>query len=179
MAIRNILLLSEDFVKSNSNLSDNVFGKFLLPAIRESQEVYLQEIIGSALYQSILEKIKDNALTDPYKEFVDDYVRWYLLYQVLADVIDILDVKLANLGTVRSRDEYVDNIGDGERDRLKQNYQYKADFYCRRMQEFLLNNRNAFVELDECVCDRLNAQLNSSASTGIFLGGYRSYILPK
>ena len=179
MAIRNILLLSEDFVKSNSNLSDNVFGKFLLPAIRESQEVYLQEIIGSALYQSILEKIKDNALTDPYKEFVDDYVRWYLLYRVLADVIDILDVKLANLGTVRSRDEYVDNIGDGERDRLKQNYQYKADFYCRRMQEFLLNNRNAFVELDECVCDRLNAQLNSSASTGIFLGGYRSYILPK
>lgn len=173
MAIHNILLLSEDFIKTNSNISDNAFGKFLLPAIRESQEIYLQEIIGSALYQSILEKIKDNALTDPYKEFVDDYVRWYLLYQVLADVIDILDVKLANLGTVRSRDEYVDNIGDGERDRLKQNYQYKADFYCRRMQEFLLNNRNAFVELDECVCDRLNAQLNSSASTGIFLGGYR------
>ena len=166
-------------MKSNSNLGDNVWGKFLLPAIRESQDIYLQEIIGSALYQSILEKIKDNSLTDPYKEFVDDYVRWYLLYQVLADVIDILDVKLANLGTVRSRDEYVDNIGDGERDRLKQNYQYKADFYCRRMQEFLLNNRNAFTELDECVCDRLNAQLNSSASTGIFLGGYRSYILPK
>lgn len=179
MAIHNILLLSEDFIKSNSNISDNAFGKFLLPSIRESQDIYLQEIIGSALYQSILEKIKDNALTDPYKEFVDDYVRWYLLYQVLADVIDILDVKLANLGTVRSRDEYVDNIGDGERDRLKQNYQYKADFYCRRMQEFLLNNRNAFIELDECVCDRLNAQLNSSASTGIFLGGYRSYILPK
>ena len=179
MAIHNILLLSEDFVKTNSNLSDNVWGKFLLPAVREAQDIYLQEIIGTALYQSILEKIKDNALIDPYKEFVDDYVRWFLLYQVLTDVIDVLDVKLANLGTVRSRDEYVDNISDGERDRLKQNYQYKADFYCRRMQEYLLNNRNAFPELEQCVCDRLSAQLNSAASTGIFLGGYRSKRLLK
>ena len=166
-------------MKTNSNLGDNVWGKFLLPAIRESQDIYLQQIIGSALYESILEKIKDGSLVDPYKELVDDYVRWFLLYQVLSDVIDILDVKLANLGTVRSRDEYVDSISDGERDRLRQNYQYKADFYCKRMQEFLLNNRNAFPELDECVCDRLSAQLNSAASTGIFLGGYRSYILPK
>ena len=177
MAIHNVLIVSEDFVKSNSNLGDNVFGKFLLPAIRESQEIYLQQIIGTALYESILEKIKDGNLVDPYKEFVDDYIRWTLLYQVLSDVIDILDVKLANLGTVRSRDEYVDSISDGERDRLKQNYQYKADFYCKRMQEFLLNNRNAFPELDECTCDRLDAQLHSSASTGRFLGGARGFEL--
>lgn len=176
-AIHNILILSEGFVKTNSNLSDGVWGKFLLPAIRESQEIYLQQIIGTGLYESILGKIRDNNLTDPYKEFVDDYVRWYLLYQVLADVIDILDVKLANLGTVRSRDEYVDTISDGERDRLKQNYQYKADFYCRRMQEYLLNNRSSFPELEDCTCDRLDAQLKSSASTGLFLGGLRAYII--
>ena len=32
----NILFISEDYVKSNSSLNDNMFGKNLLPAMREA-----------------------------------------------------------------------------------------------------------------------------------------------
>ncbi len=169
--INNVLILSEDFVKTNSNISDNAWGKFLLPAIRESQNIYLQTILGTNLYQAILGKIADGTLEDPYKELVDDYVRWYLLYVVLSDVIDVLDVKLANLGTYRSSDQYVEIITDEERQRLKQNYAYKAQFYGDRMVEFLLNNRQAFPELDDCACNSLKSHLNKQAATGLWLGG--------
>ena len=171
--INNVLLVSEDFVKTNSNLSDNVFGKFLLPAIREAQHIHLQSIIGTRLYEAILNKVVDGSLADPYKELVDDYIQWYLLYQVLSDIVDVLDVKLVNLGTIRNRDEYVDNISDAERVRLKHNYEYKADWYCRRMQEFLLEHCEAFPELDACACESIKANLESAASTGVWLGGYR------
>lgn len=173
--INNILLCSEDFIKTNSNLGDNVFGKFLLPAIREAQTINLQPILGANLYNSILAQISAGTLTDSYKELVDDYIQWYLLYAVLSDIVDVLDVKLVNLGTTRSRDEYLDNISDEERVRLKSNYMYKADFYCRRLQEYLLANRSSFVELDECACQNIKANLSSAASTGLWLGGFRSY----
>lgn len=175
--INNVLLVSEDFIKTNSNLSDNVFGKFLLPAIREAQHIRLQGVIGTRLYESILIKVRDNQLTEQYKELVDDYIQWFLLYQVMSDIIDILDIKMVNLGTVRNRDEYVDNISDGERVRLKHNYEYKADWYCRQMQQYLLNNRQQFEELDDCACNTMQSNLDSAASTGLWLGGYRSRIV--
>lgn len=175
--INNVLLVSEDFIKTNSNISDNVWGKFLLPAIREAQHIRLQSVIGPRLYDSILRKVMDNSLSEQYKELVDDYIQWFMLYQVLSDVIDVLDTKLVNLGTVRNRDEYVDNISDAERVRLKHNYEYKADWYCRQMQQYLLNNRDQFEELDDCACNNMRANLNSAASTGLWLGGYRSFTI--
>lgn len=171
--INNVLILSEDFVKTNSNLSDNAWGKFLLPAIREAQHIHLQTILGTNLYEAILNKIKDGSLADPYKELVDDYCRWYLLYVVLSDIIDVLDVKLANLGSYRNRDEYIENISDEERQRLKQNYAYKAQFYGDRLVQFLLDNRQAFPELDDCTCHNLSSHLNEQAATGLWLGGIR------
>ena len=171
--INNVLMISEDFVKTNSNLGDNVWGKYLLPAIREAQHIQLQSIIGTQLYESILTKIVEGSLADQYKELVDDYCRWYLLYAVLSDIIDVLDIKLVNLGTVRTRDEYVDNISDAERVRLKTNYQYKADWYCKRLQEYLLDHIELFPEIDSCTCESIKSNLHSAASTGVFLGGFR------
>ena len=44
-----ILLTSEEFVKSYSNISNNVNGKYLRVAIREAQEIELRGILGSFL----------------------------------------------------------------------------------------------------------------------------------
>ena len=170
--IKNVLLVSEDYIKTESNLGDNCFGKFLLPAIREAQEIGLQAVIGTNLYQTLLSKVSAGTISDQYKDLLDYYIQPVLLYQTLSDVIDILDIKLVNLGTVRSRDEYVDNISDEERVRLKQNYAYKAQFYIKRLQQYLLDNEASFPELDECACRNLKANLTSAADCGIWLGGF-------
>lgn len=171
--MRNILILSEDYLKTNSGLNENVFGKTILPAIREAQDIELQTIIGESLYNAILDKISTNTLVDAYKTLVDDYCRPYVMYMTLAGLVDGLANKMGNIGVVRSRDEYVDNLSDDERDRVFHSYVYKADFYGRRLQEFLLNNRQEFPELDDCACESIKAHLNSAASTGLWLGGLR------
>ena len=172
-----ILLVSEDYIKTNSNLNDNVWGDYLLPAIREAQDMGLQSILGSCLYNQLLSLVDNNTIADSgntvYKVLLDEYVQEYLLYQVLTDLIPIIGTKIANLGTVISNDEHIVNLTEGERSNLKQYYQYRADFYCRRLQEFLLNNRESYHELKECDCERIKANLKSAASTGIWLGGYR------
>jgi hypothetical protein len=172
-----ILLISEDYIKTNSNLNDNVWGEYLLPAIREAQDMGLQEIIGECLYKQILYLVDTAEIADDenaaYKYLLDEYIQPYLMYQVLCDLVPIIGTKQVNLGTVISNDEHVVNLSESERNRVKNYYQIRADFYCRRMQEYVLNNRDAYPELRPCDCDKMQANLKSAATTGLFLGGYR------
>lgn len=172
-----VLLTSEDYIKTNSNISDNVWGDYLLPAIREAQEMGLQTILGSCLYSKVIYLVDNNLIGEAenaaYKVLLDEYIQDYLMYRTITDLVPIIGVKLANLGTVISNDEHVQSLTESERSNLKHYYEMRADFYARRMQEFLLNNRADFEELKDCDCDRIKANLNSAASTGIWLGGMR------
>ena len=55
--MRNILLCSPDFIRLNSNISDNVNSKVLATAIREVQEDELQEILGQLLFEKQAEPV--------------------------------------------------------------------------------------------------------------------------
>lgn len=172
-----VLLVSTDYIKTYSNLNDNVFEDYLLPSIREAQDMGLQTILGECLYNRILNLVDSGDISENenawYKKLLDDYIQDYLMYQVLTDLVPIIGVKLANLGTVISNDEHVQNLTETERSNIKQYYQYRASFYEKRMQEYLLNNISVFPELKDCDCNRLKANLTSSADIGLWLGGNR------
>ena len=173
--MKNILLIGEDYIKTNSGLNDNVWGSYLTPAIREAQDIKLQQILGSELYLSLLEKVEDGSIKNevfkPYKGLLDDYIQMYLMYQTISDLVPILGVKLTNLGVVVSNDEHVTNLSQAERDSVQSYYGKRAEFYGKRLQEFLKKNCNDFKELNSTY--DIDATLNSVAETGLFLGGAR------
>lgn len=174
-----VLLISEKFIKTNSGISDNVWGSYLTPAIREAQDIRLQRVIGGELYNTLLSIVENGTIAEEefsaYRTLLDDYIQVFLMYQVISDLIPIIGVKLANLGTVVSNDEHVENLSASDRERTRAYYELRADFYCRRMQEWLLANRDAFPELDAPRCDEMASNLRSAASTGLWLGGRRGY----
>lgn len=169
-----VLLCSEDYIKSNSALNDNLFGKYLTPAIREAQELNLQIYLGECLYERIIGMVADGSITastnEAYKALLDDYVQPYLLYQVQANLIPTINVKLGNIGSVVSNDEHIATLSQGNIELVQSDFQHKADFYAQRMLNFILNHSSEF-NLDECACKELKAHLNSAASTGLWLGG--------
>lgn len=171
----NILLISEDYIKTNSGLNENVWGTYLTPAIREAQDIKLQEILGSSLYQSILEKVENGAIRNfkynAYKDLLDNYIQVYLMYQTISDLVPIIGVKLTNLGVVVSNDEHLTNLSQADRALVQTYYEQRADFYGKRLQKFLKANSDAYVELEEC--SDMSPTLDSAASTGLFLGGSR------
>lgn len=176
--MRNVLLISEDTIKTQSGLNDNIWGKSLLPAIREAQEIGLQSIIGSCLYQRLCSMVEDGSIRDtenlPYKTLLDEYISYYLIYRTIADLIPVIGTKLGNIGVVISNDEHMVNLTEDERSRVDTYYEYRSDFYCKRLQEYLLNNKELYSELDECSCENMKANLDSAASTGLWLGGFRA-----
>ena len=172
----NILFISEDFIKTNSGLNDNLFGKSLLPAIREAQDIYLQQIIGETLYKKLIGLVDEGTIGDDenalYKELLDEYIRSYMLYQTIVQVIPVTNVKLSNYGTTLSDDQYLVNLSQGDAELIEKHYSILADFYARRLQEFILNHCED-LKVDACTCDGIRANLNSAATTGPFLGGIR------
>lgn len=56
MDFRNVLLISEDYIKSESNLDNNVSGKYLQSAIKLAQDVELQSTIGTKLLEALQKK---------------------------------------------------------------------------------------------------------------------------
>ena len=170
----NILLISEDTLKTYSHLNDNVWGKSLTPAIITAQDIYLQKFLGSCLYKKVLELVENGGIRNKnyamYKELLDSYITNFLIYQTLANLIPEISTKITNMGLVTSSDEHVQNVTQGERDLVMGQYQKYADAYCKMMQDFLKENRDSFPELNCCGAPNLD----SSAETGLWLGGTRS-----
>ena len=170
-----ILLISEDYIKTNSGLNDNVWGSYLTPAIREAQDIKLQQILGTPLYKSLMEKVENGTIRNddfkPYKTLLDDYVQICLMYQTISDLVPIIGVKLTNLGVVVSNDEHLTNLSQSERELVQTYYEQRAEFYGKRLQEFLKDNAKDYKEMGEC--EDIKPTLNSAASTQLYLGGRR------
>lgn len=172
-----ILLTSEDYIKTNSNLNDNFWGKNLLPAMREAQDIALQQIIGTCLYNKLMDLVDTGDIVLPeyeyYKQLLDDKIQLFLVYQTIVCAIPASSPKLSNFGTSISNDEHLIGLSKNDVELIGNYYQDKADFYCKRIQNWLKSNREQFPELD-CACDGdIKPNLNSAAGSSIFLGGIR------
>lgn len=166
------LLTSEEAVKSLTNVSDNLSGKYLQSSIREAQETALRGILGARLLSALKEKMADGTLSGDYKDLVDQ-CQYFLAYTAIVDVAMKASYKISNFGVMKSNDE---NLSVASLDEIVSNqgyYQAKADARCYDLQTWLLENKDKFEELDECACERIRSNLRSAATSGVWLGGAR------
>lgn len=176
---REVLLISEDYIKSESLMDDNLSPKYLLTAIKLSQDVELRSIIGECLLSTIQQKVYDGEIDDTenikYKDLLDYYIQPFLLYQVLSETIIPVSYKIANFGLMNTDDEKAAVVSNAHINLIREQYLNKANVYKKRLQDYLCQNRSSYPELDDC-CD---VNLYSSTSSGIWLGGTRGKMVPK
>lgn len=171
-----ILLTSEKFVKSVSNISDNVAGKYLQPSIKEAQDIGLKGILGDALLRKLKDLVKSGEITAEqntmYKDLLDRS-QYYLAFTAIVSLTNMVSYKVGNFGVSKSNDENLQVASHDEIVKQQYYYQAKADAFCNELQSWVLENKSSFKELSEAHCKKLHATLHSAASCGIFLGGAR------
>ena len=171
-----VLLSSETFVKSVTNVSDNLSGKYILSSLREAQEVNLKSIIGEELLERLKSLVKDGKIDDQsniaYKYLVNR-CQYYLAYMTIVEVAYKVSYKIGNAGVVKATDENMQVASQDEIISQKEYYQGKADYYCMELQQYILDHRSDFPELNESHCRKIHANLHSAATCGFFLGGAR------
>lgn len=174
--MKNVILCSPDFIRLNSNISDNVNSKVLATAIRETQDDELQEILGQPLLEKLQDLVEDNTIENPenkiYKDVLDK-AQMFIVYKVIAEIIVMLNCKVDNAGLIQTRDENMEFMSLDDTFTLKQHYDTKASHYAYLLQNFLMENLNYIPELTEFQAWKIKSTLYSAASPSVFLGGPR------
>lgn len=174
--MKNVLLTSPDFIRLNSNISDNVNSKVLSTAIREVQEDELQEILGQLLFEKLQDLVYSGDIEDPeyeaYKNVLDKS-QMFITYRVIAEIIIMLNAKIDNAGLIQTSDENMDPMTLEDTLTLKQHYDTKASHYAYLLQNYLMEHLSELPELTECQAWKIRSTLYSAATPSVFLGGAR------
>ena len=99
-----VLLLSEQRLKEDSLINNNVDSMYIFPAIQTAQEIGLQPLLGTKLYNKLLEVV-ENGGDEQYFDLLDSYVIPYLEMKVMADIQIPLAYKIRNGGLVQNTSE--------------------------------------------------------------------------
>lgn len=182
LTYKDVLLTSEDYIKSTTNISENIAGNYLLPAIRFAQHQYLEEVIGSALVKKLQKLVFDKEIDDDknvyYAELLNTYIQDFLSYRVIEELIVNVSVKINNFGASRTEDEKQYNVSYNEVFSLKDFYKHKADYLQYRMQLYVIEHYNEFPELVTYKgIEDLRQNLYSAAGCSVWLGGSRGKAL--
>lgn len=145
-----VFLISESTLKSETIINDNTGSEYIAPAIETSQDIYLQQLIGTELLDKLYDLITDGSITNAknanYKTLLDDYVTNYLKYKVLAEVTIPLAYKYRNAGIVQTTNDNVQTTSLRDAQLVQNHYEMRATFYADRMTGYLCANSDKFPE---------------------------------
>lgn len=174
--MKQILLVSANYIKNISNISDNISGKLIEPAVWEAQNEGLRGILGDTLEDKLEDLVDsgdiDNDENVKYKRLLVK-AQYFLAYTAIANVCMLTTVKIDNAGLEQVSDEKMEPLDITDSYRLRDFYQHKADYLCKQLQNFLLKNRKDYPELSDNDCNSIKSNLYSAATCGIWLGGVR------
>lgn len=152
----NILLISEDILKKNTILNDNVDGKYILPAIKMSQDIDLEELVGTPLVNSLKYLINENLIPsqdvlEPVFSFattlLDDFIIPYLSWQTLKNIQININYKLTNSGVIENNDLNKAKISFNDGKSLITQYERYATAYALKLKQFICDNSSKVAEI--------------------------------
>lgn len=145
-----VLLINESVLKQETILNDNVGVEFIRPAIEASQDMYLQQLIGTELidklYQLVIDGTIQNEDNEHYKMLIDDYITNYLKYKVLAEITLPLAYKYRSAGVVQTNGDHYQQSTLRDATMIQSHYEQRATFYGERLTKYLNANSGDFPE---------------------------------
>src|SRR6056300_850938 len=127
-----VLFISEQYIKDNSQLDENVDVKLIRSTIYDAQRDYIKPILGTDLYEKIESDISGSSLTGNYQTLVNDYVAEALLKWVIFELQFILLYKMRNKSVGKQNSENQQPVDYTEHRYLMDRWKEKAE---RRSQD--------------------------------------------
>ena len=158
-----VYLVSTSSLKDFSIVNSNVADELLSNAILEAQEIDLCQILGSKLYKKIIELVKTNtidAATD-YKFLLDEYCLKVIIYAATSRAAVYTHFKVMNKGVQLQNSDNSNPVSLDELEYLRNQIKNDLEFFEKRLQDFLITNKDLYPEYELCSCDgELNPQQN-------------------
>jgi len=168
MAIpQQVLLINGDYIRQYTELNKSVEEGYLRSSIRKAQDIELQPLLGTDLYNKILDDTKNATISGAYLTLKDTYIKQCLVEWTLYYLIPVLDTKIDNGGIVQRISENTTPATSTGVNRLMDHHLASAKFYAQRMVNYICENSSLFPEYSTNNDNQLWPSPNKVAGFGV------------
>ena len=140
------LFISRTDLVKNTILSGNVDTDKFIQFIKISQEIHIQNYLGSKLYNKISADVIAGTLAGDYLTLVTDYIQPMLIHFAMTDYLPFAAYQVSNGGVFKHNSENSQTASKDEVDYLVQKERSFAEYYTRRFVDFICNDSSKFPE---------------------------------
>lgn len=147
-------LISEAKLREFTDIDNNVDTALIKNGIRESQDIELQRVLGTLLYDKMLDLVSANTIGDAgnsnYKTLLDDYIQNFLLYAAYFYCLEPIYLRSRNNGLLTPNGGENSDVATKQLFDLKrQSSKNKMEFYAQKLRDYLIEEEALFPELTQ------------------------------
>lgn len=135
-----VYFISVTYLKDNTPINENLDDKLLKSSIKEAQEIYIRDVIGSGIYDELQDQAYNGTLTNDNTTLLDKYIAPCLKYYTLTESMLPMTFKFMNKTVASRNSENATPITTQELTMIEQRYRDKAEYYAERLRDFLREN---------------------------------------
>lgn len=172
-----VLLITESYLKEMSVINDNVDMKILKPTIIMVQDIYLQKILGTPLYEDIKTKITSDPTLVTYpneKALLDTYISKALVWYIKMEATMEFKFRYMNKGVMTKSSENSQPADTGDLKMLMDKWRQNAEMYAQLLTDYLRFNVATFPKYYEYTNTGMIPTIKNYTSN-IFLNDYCNY----
>ena len=154
-----------DLVK-NSILDGNVDTDKFIQFIKVAQQIDIQNLLGTDLYNKISADIVAGTLSGNYLTLVNTYVQPTLIWFAQMNYIPFAAYQIKNGGVFKHSSETAQNVDKNEVDYLVGKAREYANYYSTRLVDYLCFNDNLFPEYNSNSDDDIYPDTESTTFKG-------------
>jgi hypothetical protein len=167
-----VLLINVDYVKKYTTINGAVDPNIVEPCIVLAQDRWVSPYLGDDLYVKLKTDVSGGGTAGNYTTLLDNYVRICVAWWALVEVIPDLTYKMDNGTIVQRTSEDTTPVPDNVMRDLVNRAQGRAQYYTKRLVEYLCANSSLFPEYssnqypERCPRTDVYGQFNYGFSNG-------------
>ena len=138
------LFISSATIKKYGVIEDNVDVKLIDSTIIMVQDIQLQQILGTDLYNEIAGQITNTTLTALNTTLLDDYIANFLMNAVIAEGCITFTYRFSNKAVMTASADNQQPVSRGELELIQAKWQSQADFYGKRLTNYLIQESTSY-----------------------------------
>jgi len=138
--------LSIDFLYKNTTIESNVDSTILIPIIDKAQLIYIEGVLGTALYNKLKTDVQNSTLSGNYLTLMTDYVQPALAEWIVYESHNNIWARITNKTVSTSNSDNAVPLTADDLKFLKEGVRDSAEYLTQRIAKYLMANVGVFPE---------------------------------
>ena len=166
-------VLTEEYLKANAPISININLKQIKPYISIAEKIWLEPVIGTPLYEELLEEVNTNTLTEENSTL---YLMLapYISFAVIYESAPFLMYHFSDVGVTRGKSDNSDSITINEANFISTRLRSTLETLKSNFKKWLDDHSDNYPLYKPNICDCTNECTDCDWLLEYFNGGYRN-----